>query len=219
MGELGEATNLVARNFSVTLKLPYAIKTQQLTRYRTIPVDNHYEYYLGNLVGGQQRRLAFLIELPEIADPRNLTFECTANWLDVDTAMEEHSLNKEFELKVVPARNFNQDDRNKDVASTIADIWMARHGYDAMMLNEQGLYEEAARVFDFDKERFAKLTAGLEDAKARMAERERVRESTSSEWRGVSKLEALSMSKKAMRSKPDFRRERRDSRWTDFKPD
>lgn len=55
-------------------------------------VDGHYEYYLGNLVGGQQRRLAFLVELPEISDPRVLTFKCTANWLDVDTAMEEHNL-------------------------------------------------------------------------------------------------------------------------------
>ena len=162
MGEIGEATRLVARNFSVALQIPVAdaagaIKARQLTRYRSLPTEGHKEYYLGNLVGGQQRRLAFLIELPDITNPMELTFSCTANWLDVETAMEEHRLTRQFELQVVPAENFDEERRDKDVARTIADIWMARHGYDAMMLNEQGLYEEAARVFDFDKERFEKL--------------------------------------------------------------
>lgn len=219
MGELGEATRLVARNFSVTLQLPYAIKLRQLTRYRTMPVDGHHEYYLGNLVGGQQRRLAFLVEIPAINDPRALTFKCMANWLDVDTAMEQLSLRKEFEIQVVPDGKFNKQAQNKTVARIIADIWMARHGYDAMMLNEQGLYEEATGVFDYDKERFAEFTADLEDASVLKEQREVLRDYSSSEWRGASKLEALTLSQKAMRSKPDYRRERSDSRWTDFKPD
>jgi hypothetical protein len=160
-----------------------------------------------------------LLQLVIIAEPRALTFRCTANWLDVDTAMEEHGLNKEFEIRVVPAQDFNKQERNDDIARTIADIWMARHGYDAMMLNEQGLYEEAAAIFDFDKERFAEMTAGLREAKAMRAQREVVREHSSSEWHGASKLEAMSMSRKAMHNKPDFRRKRRDSRWTDFNPD
>lgn len=224
MGEIGEATRLVARNFSVALQIPVAdaagaIKARQLTRYRSLPTDGHKEYYLGNLVGGQQRRLAFLIELPEITSPMELAFSCTANWLDVETAMEEHHLTRQFELQVVPAENFDEERRDKDVARTIADIWMARHGYDAMMLNEQGLYEEAARVFDFDKERFEKLTAGLDEAREMREQRENFRAHSRSEWRGNSKLEAMSMSRKAMRSKPDFRRERQESKWTDFEPD
>ena len=219
MGELGEATRLVARNFSVTLQLPYAIQSRQLTRYRTRSVDGHFEYYLGNLVGGQQRRLAFLVELPEIADPQTLKLTATANWLDVDTAMEEHSFQKDIELQVVPAHSYDKHERNKEVARIIADIWMARHGYDAMMLNEQGLYEEAAKVFDYDEERFAKLTAGLEEAREMRMMREKQRANSASAWRGEAKLEAMSMSRKAMRSKPDFRRKRRESKWTDFNPD
>jgi hypothetical protein len=133
--------------------------------------------------------------------------------------MEEHSLRKEFEIQVVPDSKFNKRAQNKTVARIIADIWMARHGYDAMMLNEQGLYEEATGVFDFDKERFAEFTANLEEARVLKEQREVIRDYSSKEWRGTSKLEALAMSKKAMRSKPDFRRERSKSRWTDFKPD
>ena len=177
------------------------------------------EMHHSNLVGGQQRRLAFLVELPEINDPRALTFECTANWLDVDTAMEELSLKKEFEIQVVPDSKFNKQEQNKTVARILADIWMARHGYDAMMLNEQGLYEEATGVFDYDKEHFAEFTANLEETRMLKEQREVIRDYSSKEWRGTSKLEALSMSKKAMRSKPDFRREHSKSRWTDFKPD
>jgi Ca-activated chloride channel family protein len=219
MGELGEVSQLVARNFSITLQLPYAIKARQLTRYRTRPVDGHYEYYLGNLVGGQQRRLAFLVDLPEIDSPQSLAIKCTANWLDVDTAMEEHSLHKDIEIRVVPVQSYNESERDKNVARIIADIWMARHGYDAMMLNEQGLYEEAARIFDHDDERFARLITGLEEAKEMKILREKQREYSTSSWVGESKLEAMSMSRKTMRSKPDFRRQRSESKWTDFKPD
>ncbi len=62
-------------------------------------------------------------------------------------------------------------------------------------------------------------TGNLEEASMLNEQREVIRDYSSQKWRGASKLEALSMSKKAMRSKPDFRRERSKSRWTDFKPE
>jgi len=219
MGELGEATQLVARNFSVSLRLPRGVTGRQLTNYRGRHGGNSIECFLGNLVGGQQRRLAFLVEMPEFTEPEALIFSYTANWLDAETAMEEHTIKKEFELLVVPAHTFDEDKRNKDVASVIADIWMASHGYQAMMLNEQGLYEEASRIFDADDVRFSRMTAGLNDAKELREQREVSKIRVASEWRGASKLEALSMSRKASRSKPDFRRKRRDSKWTDYKPE
>jgi hypothetical protein len=36
--------------------------------------------------------------------------------------------------RIQESNQFNE--RDKDVASTIADIWMARQGFDAMMFNE-----------------------------------------------------------------------------------
>ena len=218
-GELGEATLLVARNFSVSLQLPYGVAARQLTNYRGEDFEDRHECFVGNLVGGQQRTLAFLVELPIYADPRTLTFSCTANWLDAETAMEEHTIQQEFELLVVPMQDFDENKRNKDVARAIADLWMASHAYQAMLLNERGLYDEATSVFDADDERFSRMTAGLvESAKLRRT-RTASRERVASEWRGASKLEAMSLSRKAARSKPDFRRRRRENRWTDFKPE
>ncbi len=219
MGELGEATQVVARNFSVSLRLPRGVTARQLTNYRGTEGGRNLECFLGSLVGGQQRRLAFLVELPEFIEPKTLSFSYTANWLDAETAMEEHTIKKEFELLVVSAHEFDEDKRNKDVARVIADIWMASHGYQAMMLNERGLYEEASRIFDADDERFARMTAGLAEAREMREQRSMSRESVASEWHGASKLEAMSMSRKASRGKPDFRRERRDSKWTDYKPE
>jgi Ca-activated chloride channel family protein len=219
MGELGEATQVVARNFSVSLQLPRRVTARQLTNYRGSDAGHNVECFLGSLIGGQQRRLAFLVDLPEFTEPEALTFRCTANWLDAETAMEEHTIKKEFELLVVPAHTFDEDKRNKDVARAIADIWMASHGYQAMMLNERGLYEEASRIFDADDERFARMTAGLAEATEMKRQRSKSRESVASEWHGASKLEALSMSRKASRGKPDFRRQRSESKWTDFKPE
>lgn len=218
-GELGEATQLVARNFSVSLTVPFGVSARQLTNYRSENFEGKHECFVGNLVGGQRRTLAFLVELPIYADPRALTFSCIANWLDAETAMEEHTIKQEFELLVVPAEKFDEQKRNKDVARTIADLWMASHAYQAMLLNERGLYDEATRVFDADDERFERMTAGLvESAKLRRT-RSSSRERVASEWHGASKLEAMSLSRKAARSKPDFRRERRESRWTDFTPE
>jgi hypothetical protein len=71
------------------------------------------------------------------------------------------------------------DKRDKDVASTIADIWMARQGYDAMMFNEQGLFSEAVATFDKEDRVFSEMVEDLDNANVMMSQRESVREASS----------------------------------------
>ena len=219
LGELGEVTRLVARNFSVTLEVPQGIKLRQLTRYRSPPGGDNNAYHIGNLVGGQKRHLALLAEIPEQDDPATLQFACTVNWEDAEDNTRENRVKRKFKLTVVDPRDYDKKRRNKRVARTIAEIWMARHGYDAMVLNEQGRYGEAVDLLDQDLASFSSLIRGLEEERSMLRKRRAVRESTSREWSGISKMEALSMSAKMMRSKPDHRSAREDSDWTDFQND
>jgi hypothetical protein len=216
MGELGEQTQIVARNFSIHLKGIQMHRARQLTNYRKMPVNDRNEYFLGNLISGQSRRLSFLVDFPahEVEEIRNFT--CTATWLDAETAIEEQHVAGHFEIAFVPASRFNKRKRDKDVAQAIAELWMARQGYDAMMLNERGLYSDAVEVFDRDTIAFESLISELPVASSMRNCLKSVRRSTASRWDGISKKEAMTLARKRMRQKPDFRSSRQSAEWSDY---
>jgi hypothetical protein len=49
-----------------------------------------------------------------------------SSWLDAETAIEEQQCATNFEIEFVPAELFDKNERDKEVASAIADISMAR---------------------------------------------------------------------------------------------
>jgi Mg-chelatase subunit ChlD len=219
MGELGEQTQIVARNFSVHLKGIEMHRARQLTRYGEMPVNDRNEYFLGNLISGQTRRLAFLVDFPAYEKPDVRQFTCTATWLDAETAIEEQQCAIDFEIEFVPPELFNKNERDKEVTNTIADIWMARQGYDAMMFNEQGLFSEAVAAFDKEDRVFSEMVEDLDSADVMMSQRHSVREASSARWDGRSKKEAMTLARKRMRQKPDYRKKVESKDWSDFTPD
>ena len=218
MGELGEQTQIVARNFSIHLKGIEMHRARQLTRYRKMPVNGRTEYFLGNLVGGQSRRLAFLIDFPPYNRPDIRQFTCTATWLDAETAIHEQHIMESFEIEFVPPEQFNKHERDKEVAQAIADIWMARQGYDAMMFNERGQFADAVASFDREDRAFTNMVEDLEEAKSMLSRRRNVREASSAHWDGISKKEAMTLARKRMRSKPDYRQRMESADWSDHTP-
>jgi Ca-activated chloride channel family protein len=219
LGELGEQTRIVARNFSLSLKGLDPKRVRQLTRYREIPGEDNDEYFLGNLIAGQTRSLAFLVEFWPRSQPKLKEYACTASWLDAETAIEERRYSVDFEIEFVEPAQFDEDDRDKEVAGIIADLWMARQGYDAMGFNERGLFDEAMATFDSDEAAFSRMVRGLDTEERMLSQRASVRQATSARWEGVSKKEAMTMSLKALRRKPDHRRSQKSKDWTDHTPD
>ena len=219
MGELGEQTQIVARNFSIHLEGIEMHPARQLTNYRKMQVNGHKEYFLGNLIGGQKRKLAFLVEFPPHAELGVHNFTCTATWLDAKTSIEEQHIAKRFEIQFVPPGKFDKNDRNKEVAQAIADIWMARQGYDAMMFNERGQFAEAVASFDREDRAFSDMVEDLEQASSMLSSRQAVREASSAHWDGISKKEAMTLARKRIRQKPDYRERMESAEWSDFTPD
>ncbi|MBE9549359.1 MAG: hypothetical protein IMF09_08155, partial [Proteobacteria bacterium] len=191
-------------------------KARQLTNYRRMPVNGRKEYFIGNLIGGQSRRLAFLVDFPahEVDEVRNFT--CTASWLDAETAIEEQHVAEHFEIAFVPASRFDKRKRDKEVAQAIADLWMARQGYDAMMLNERGQFSDAVASIDSDDLVFNQMVEDLPQADAIRSTRQRLRSASASRWDGMSKKEAMTLARKRMRQKPDFRSNKRSAEWSDY---
>jgi len=219
MGELGEQTQIVARNFSIHLKGIEMHRARQLTNYRKMPVNGRNEYFLGNLIGGQKRQLAFLVDFPPYPKTDVRNFTCTATWLDAETAIEEQHTAKRFEIQFVPVEAFDKRERNKEVAQAIADIWMARQGYDAMMFNERGQFAEAVATFDKEDKAFTNMVEDLDQAASMLQSREVVREASSDHWDGISKKEAMILARKRMRQKPDYRQRMESAEWSDYTPD
>jgi len=218
MGELGEQTQIVARNFSIHLKGMEMHRARQLTRYRKMPVNGRREYFLGNLVGGQSRRLAFLVDFPAYDHADTRQFTCTATWLDAETAIHEQRIAETFEIEFVLPENFDKQARDKEAAQTIADIWMARQGYDAMMFNERGQYADAVDAFDKEDQAFSHMVDELQGAKEMLSRRQNVREASSAHWDGISKKEAMTLARKRMRSKPDYRQRMESADWSEQTP-
>ena len=219
LGEFGEQTQIVARNFSIHLKGMGMHEAQQLTRYRKMPVNGRREYFIGNLVGGQSRRLAFLVEYPPMGEEVTKQFTATATWLDPETALEECTVAESFELEFVSPDRFDKNARDTKVAEIIAEIWMARTGYEAMQYNERGQFREAEASFDVEEAKFCRMVDRLESKQQILERRSEARAATSSHWDGLSKKEAMLLARKRMRSKPDYRAAHEKSDWTDFKKD
>ncbi len=218
-GEIGEQTRIVARNFSLHVKGTNMHRARQLTRYRRMRMNGRNEYFIGNLVGGQKRQLALLVEFEPREMPHTKDFLASATWLDPETALEEQQVTQAFTMDFVPPAQFDPDQRDKEVAELIATVWMARQGFEAMMHNERGDFAAAVESVASADLDFSELVAGLDSAEKFEADRRRLRQRSAEEWHGVSKREAIALSRKRMRSKPDFRAAHERREWTDVDPD
>lgn len=216
-GEIGEQTRIVARNFSVFVAGPAIAQARQLTRYRSMPIGGRQEFFIGNLVAGQKRQLALLVEFPRdlLAVEGEQRFEATGSWLDPESALEELKATTRFTLDVAPEGRFDPEGKDERVTEIIATLWLARQGYEAMMFNERGDYAAAARSLDEERADFEELVENMKFESAMLSSHKQVRSRTQARWDGLSKREAMMLARKRMRAKPDFRAAHEGREWTE----
>ena len=217
-GEIGEQTQIVARDFRLGLQGLVHAGVKQLTHYRELDGGDGQAYLVGNLVAGQTRRVALLVEFEARERPELCSFRVTGSWqaADAEAAGAQHSTTVPGEIGWLPAAEFDPDRRDTGVAETIAKLWMARQGYEAMLHNERGDYAAASAVFDSDAESFNTLLDGLDCQVAYLSARNEVQVRTSRAWDGLSKKEALQSARKQVRSKKDFRAGQEGKDWLDL---
>ena len=215
LGELGEQVAIFGRDFSISLEGFEDAEIRQLTHYR----QRAGEIALGALIGGQTRQLALLVEFPPAPEATRITYRAVAHWRKPDGARERQRAELRFDFDFVDPHDFNPEERDAEVARTIAEIWMARQGYDAMLLNERGRFDDAVACFDLAAPSFLRMVEGLDDADNFRRRRDRIRSASAHRWEGLSKKEAALRARKQIRSKLDFRAAHRDRDWTDIDDD
>jgi Ca-activated chloride channel family protein len=204
LGEFVEMTTVAARSVQLRLKLPQQTRVNQLTRFAEENSANQLVLDLGNLVAGRTRKAAFMVVLDaHDKSERRLDFGATLSWRGEEGELV--STNTDFCLRVVDPDLFDPTAKDRDIAQQIAELWLARMGYEAMILNENHRYREAVNVFVHNDVALEQLIADIEEKeRERLRERaKRTRSAVSEEWVGSGKLMALSMSKKFMRSEVD----------------
>jgi Ca-activated chloride channel family protein len=204
LGELGEIITVGAHAVRLRVELPAELRVQQLTRFPEETGPGLVEIDLGDIVAGRTRRVALMVHIgPRVEPGEARSFRARLSWRQEDG--ETASVREDFALRAVDPERFDPHAKDRDVARIIAELWLARMGYEAMVLNERHLYREAVEVFASNDIALEALIAGLEEKEQRrLRQRARqTRDRVSDEWSGPSKLMAFSMSRKHMRSERD----------------
>jgi Ca-activated chloride channel family protein len=215
MGELGEMTKVAAHSARLLLHFPENTRPQQLTRFRSHNGGHYIELDLGDIPSGRTRKVAFMIDIGERVEAgEQLSFKAKLAWKDNER--RQAGFGNDFQLSAVDPAAFDPRGKNKKVARIIAELWLARMGYEAMIFNEHHRYREAVDIFTQNDIALESLIADLEekDRQTLLDRKQRVKASVASEWSGSGKLLALSLSKKAMRSEADHTG-RKPEDWSD----
>jgi Ca-activated chloride channel family protein len=215
LGELGDLTRVAARQARLRLRAPAGFKLQQLTRFRELGAGHTLEIDLGDVVAGRVRRVACLVGVGGRTEPgEQLRFEARLDWLD--EAGKAAVAEREFHLQAVEPAAFDPRAKHRKAAHLIAELWVARMGYDAMVLNEGGRYREAVETFASNDALLENLVAGLEEEVRRtlMRRKAKAQAAVADEWSGAGKLRAFAMAKKFMRSEADHSG-RKPADWSD----
>jgi Ca-activated chloride channel family protein len=220
MGEIGDITHLAARNAELVISFPRGIKAKQLTNFGEQAKRSNITLRTGDIVSGRTRRVAFMVDVGKnIKAGKALPFTASLSWQQGEASTTQ-TRSKDFDLRAVDPAEFDPLSKRKNVAKIIAELWLARMGYEAMRLNEQGEYDKAVDAFASND---ASLDELLKDLKQKerdmlMERSQRTRAAVADEWTGTSKRVAYSLSRKFARGESE-QTDRSSKDWSDSVPD
>ena len=215
LGELGEMTRIAAHSAKLLLHFPKGTRLQQLTRYQEQEGDHYLELDLGDIPAGRNCKVAFMVSVSERVEPgEKLPFKAKLVWMDEERM--RIGFDQDFNLKAVDPAAFDPRGKHRKVARIIAELWLARMGYESMILNERGLYRDAVQTFASNDMALESLLAELTEKERQLLldQKNRAQAAVAEEWSGPSKLQAFSMAKKHMRSEVDHSG-RKTGDWSD----
>ena len=204
LGELGDLTRLAARSAHLLLHFPENAQPQQLTAFREHDGGHFIKLDLGDIPAGRTRKIAFMITVTGRTESgENLPFKAKLVWMDETN--NSKGFDKDFSLKAVDPTSFDPEMKNRKVARTIAELWLSRMGYDAMVMNERGLFQEAVEIFSRNDVVLKELIQDLSEQQRQrlMEQKNQAQAAVADEWSGPSKLHAFTLAKKFMRSETD----------------
>ena len=214
LGELGDLHAITARDVTLSLYHPVLAQLDFLTRTSVQHSEGHYRLSLGDIVADGVRPVAVRVELPMLQEGEQVVFELALSWRTAMDGSGRHGLDHRTELQVVPRDRADAAEVNLEVVESVADIWEATLADRAMQHNERRDFALATEIYVDIAPAFCQLVGELPDCERRVERFRAAQSKVSREWRGRSKRQAYSRSKKQMLMEADHRR-RESGDWHD----
>ena len=205
LGELGELHTITARGVGLSLEYPLVANLEPITRMAVNHEPGKYSLQIGDIVADATRAFAVSVNLPRLEQGEQLLFDGAVSWRESTDQISSTTHSFETKLFVVPPFEADNHIPEYDVIERIADLWEATLAYRALRQNEQGDYAGASLSYTTQFAAFENLVKDLHSAPLRLKRFASAQRRVSMEWRGRSKRQAYTLSKKAILSERDLR--------------
>mgnify|MGYP003339295162 CR=1 FL=1 len=161
MAELNDTLATAVENLELRLRLPTGTKAELYGTAPFTPTATGCDALVGSLLGGATRRVVIKLRLPAGDDASTLAVGLAARWTvpgdneprDCDVAVPV--------LRFDSAKACLAQPRDRDVAKTVVEQWVAHVYYRAMTLNQDGDEQSAAKFVEREAKYLRRYCEGV----------------------------------------------------------
>ena len=216
IGEVLGTQAIVARDLKLKLRWPRAVTVRHLGHFESVANDTAITIALGDLANSSKRSVPFLVDVPALPLGTELGFEARVKAMDAATGEKLKAAKARTTLSIVSRHVAEAAERDLRVAERIGRLWESKVAFNAMSLNESGDFDAAVGVVAESESLLATFSEGTSLKDKVEANLTAMKARVSQQWDGISKREAMFLSKKLARSEADHRKKRDpDSDWSD----
>ena len=138
LGELGEVVSVVATDVELLVRWQRDLRVGLLANFDVEDFGNSMNIRLGHLIGGSQRTVPLVIDVPAMPVGEVIDVELIISGKQAESGKWIDDMFFKATLRVVPPAESTAVERDWRIADRIARSCESTRGLDAMRLNEQG---------------------------------------------------------------------------------
>jgi Ca-activated chloride channel family protein len=205
LGELGEVVSVVGSNVELHLHWPAELRVDLLADYRKSVSGNTMTIRLGQLLGGSNRTVPLMIDVPALPAGEKLTIGIELSGKDSESGDGLEAIISSTSLTVLPPEDAACIDRDTDIAERIAGLWESTLGLESMRSNERGDFVEAAAMLRDEGDLLVAFCEGTNVEKVVQRNLRSAEQKVGRTWDGRSKRESMIAAKKFSKGEQDHR--------------
>lgn len=170
MAELNDTLATAVENLELSLRLPTGTKAELYGIAPVTPTTKGCDVLVGSMLGGAARRVVIKLRLPAGDTGSTLTVGLSARWT-VPGETEQHACDVAVPmLRFDAAKACLAQPRDTDMAKTVVEQWVAHVYYRAMVLNQDGEGQAAAKFVERETKYLRRYCAGVPELEEAIAE-------------------------------------------------
>jgi len=214
LGELDEVVSVVATDVELLVRWQRDLRVDLLANFDVEDFGNSMNIRLGHLIGGSQRTVPLVIDVPAMPAGEVIDVELIISGKHAESGKRIDEIFSKATLRVVPLAESTAVMRDWRIAERISLIWESTMGLDAMRLNEQGDYIGAGNMVQEVGANLNLFAAGTPSEKTIRRNLHQAKHRVSRRWDGRSKRESMIAAKKFSKGERDHRSDPR-GKWSD----